>query len=137
MLIKRATVSRNDHFKLVEAYRQIFSDIVSLDTGRGSFEGAGSAICLDAVNTNKEALKEGLIKDDQLGSVSRISPMELGLNFEIFLQAAYELGRNGAHKERTALRSCLDYIKDISDNENVYDAEGVATPIKDIEAILR
>jgi hypothetical protein len=39
--------------------------------------------------------------------------------------------------ERKALQSCLEYIKDISDNDNVYDAEGVATPIKEIEALLR
>lgn len=98
MLIKKPTVSHNDRLKLVEAYRQLFSNILS-DEVQNNFRRIGGAICSSAVVTNNEAHEEGLIRDDQLGSVSLMSPMELGLNFEILLQAAYELGRNEAHGE--------------------------------------
>lgn len=54
---------------------------------------SGDGICYQAVKLNDEALKSGLINQDQLGAVVAITPMALGASIEILVNAAFKAGQ--------------------------------------------
>jgi ribosomal protein L10 len=89
MIIKKATLSQNDHNKLVESLAVLFS------TGNPSniIKGIATAVCCQTADLNDKAMEEDIIAPEDMGSLSALSPMEIATTVEVLMSVAYQAGK--------------------------------------------
>jgi hypothetical protein len=94
MIIKKATLSQNDHNKLVESLAVLFS------TGDPSniIKGIATAVCCQTARLNDKAMEDEMIDPENMGSLSALSPMEIATTVDVLMSVAYNAGKQSTTK---------------------------------------
>ena len=92
MIIKKATLSQNDHNELVKSLAVLFN------TGKPSniIKGIATAACIQTADLNDEAIERGIIDSEHVGELSNLSPMEIATTIDVLMSVAYNAGKQSA-----------------------------------------
>lgn len=97
MIIKKATLSQNDHNKLVESLAVLFG------TGNPSniIKGIAMAACCQTANLNDKAMEDEMIDPKNMGSLSALSPMEIATTVDVLMSVAYQAGLKAGKESKS------------------------------------
>lgn len=79
-------MTQNKQNQITKAYTELFIAI-------GGVKGIGTQSTLNAVELNEKAVESGQLENKHHGSVIAMSPMELGTNTQILIDAAFAAGK--------------------------------------------